>query len=236
MINIYCDESCHLEHDNSNVMLMGAISCPETEKERIYREIRNIKTQYNISTWREIKWTSVSVAEVDFYKELINYFIREDCLSFRSVVLKNKSKLNHEKYNNNCHDNWYYKMYYYLLNPMVDNIQGEYKIFIDIKDTNSQAKVDKLQEVLCNNKYDFMHEVIKSIIQIKSHESEIMELTDLIMGAIQYYHNNYNNKINANSGKVEILNYLLSFYGNAINLGTHRGVQKKFDIFLWELR
>jgi hypothetical protein len=26
---IFCDESCHLEKDTSNVMVLGALSCPE---------------------------------------------------------------------------------------------------------------------------------------------------------------------------------------------------------------
>lgn len=26
MINIYCDESCHLQFDNSDIMLMGGLS------------------------------------------------------------------------------------------------------------------------------------------------------------------------------------------------------------------
>lgn len=37
---IFCDESCHLEHDNSNYMVLGAISCPENKKEEIYNEIK----------------------------------------------------------------------------------------------------------------------------------------------------------------------------------------------------
>lgn len=40
---IYCDESCHLEHDNAKAMLLGAITCPAEEKKRICAEIRAIK-------------------------------------------------------------------------------------------------------------------------------------------------------------------------------------------------
>ena len=46
MINIYCDESCHLEHDKANAMLLGAISCSEREKSRIYSEIRALKEKH----------------------------------------------------------------------------------------------------------------------------------------------------------------------------------------------
>ena len=27
--NVYCDESCHLEHSSSNAMALGAIWCPK---------------------------------------------------------------------------------------------------------------------------------------------------------------------------------------------------------------
>lgn len=57
---IYCDESCHLEHDNAKAMLLGAITCPAEEKIRICAEIRAIKKRHGLSTWSEIKWTGVS--------------------------------------------------------------------------------------------------------------------------------------------------------------------------------
>ncbi len=28
VFNIYCDESCHLEHDREKVMVLGAVWCP----------------------------------------------------------------------------------------------------------------------------------------------------------------------------------------------------------------
>ena len=28
IFNVYCDESCHLEHDRQKVMVLGAIWCP----------------------------------------------------------------------------------------------------------------------------------------------------------------------------------------------------------------
>ncbi|NCB75046.1 MAG: DUF3800 domain-containing protein [Clostridia bacterium] len=234
MINIYCDESCHLEHDDANSMLMGAISCSFEEKERIYREIRHIKEKHGLSTWTEIKWTSVSPSKLPFYLELIEYFVNEKALAFRAVVVKNKNNLNHKLYNNGSHDLWYYKTYYYLLDPIFD-YNNEYNIFIDIKDTKSGPKVIKLHEVLCNNRYDFKHEAIKGIYQIKSHESEILQLTDLILGAIGFYHNNHYQRSESSHAKKTVVSELFRYYEMAICTGTKRGTNK-FDVFLWELR
>lgn len=222
-----------LEHDKAKAMLLGAISCSESEKSRIYSEIRAIKERHSLSTWNEIKWTSVSPSKLSFYIEIIDYFINEPALSFRAVVAKDKSNLNHEKYNQGSHDLWYYKAYFYLLDAMI-GYSEEYRIFIDIKDTCGGTKVKKLQEVLCNNKYDFKHEVIRDIQQIKSNESEILQLTDLIMGAIGFYHNDHYSNPHSSQAKKAIVNKLFEKYKTSIIRGTYRGTSK-MDIFLWKL-
>lgn len=233
MINIYCDESCHLERDSAHAMIMGAISCPFEMRTKVYTDIRNIKKKHGLSSWAEIKWTSVSSSKIAFYQELIDYFYAENALAFRAVVLKDKENLDHAKYNNGDHDLWYYKTYFYLLDAMVDYSE-ECRIFVDIKDTHGGPRVKKLHEVLCNNRYDFKHTVIKEIVQIKSHESEILQLTDLIIGAIGYYHNGHYHNSGSSAAKNSIVDHLIERWGTAIKSGTRRG-EKKFDVFLWRL-
>lgn len=234
MENIYCDESCHLEYDHAKAMLLSAISCPSTEKERICTEIRNIKLKHKLSTWTEIKWTGVSPSKYPFYEDLIQYFINEDALHFRVVIMKDKANLNHDKYNGGSHDLWYYKAYYYLLNELI-HPHDEFNIFIDIKDTCGGPKVSKLKEILCNKNHDFRGQVIKGIYQIRSHESEILEMDDLLMGAIGYYHNEHYGADHSSQAKNAVVNLLLDKYGNAVRYGTGRGENAKMDIFLWRL-
>lgn len=230
---IYCDESCHLEYDKAKAMLLGAITCPAEEKKRICAEIRAIKKRHGLSSWSEIKWTGVSPAKEAFYIDLINFFANERSLSFRAVVIKDKANLNHAKYNNGSHDLWYYKAYYYLLDAIIC-YNHEYTIYVDIKDTRGGPRVAKLRDVLCNNIYDFKREVIKGIFQIRSHESEILQLTDLIMGAIGYYHNEHYQSPTSSPAKNAVVNALMEYYGHAISNGTSRGAIK-MDVFLWKL-
>ncbi len=37
--NLYCDESCHLEHDDSDVMVLGALIIPKDKKQEITENI-----------------------------------------------------------------------------------------------------------------------------------------------------------------------------------------------------
>ncbi len=227
MINIYCDESCHLEHDSSDVMILGAIACYKEDKEKIFNDIRAIKIKHNLSSWFEIKWTKVSRSKIEFYKELVDYFFYNN-LNFRAVIARNKKNLDHKKYNNDDYNEWYYKMYYLLLDQMIVPTDN-YRIFIDIKDTKGGPKVEKLHEILCNNKYDFKREVLEDIKQINSKESEILQLADLFIGAVGYK----NRGLNSGDSKLEIINYIQDKYNKNLMVSTYKN-EMKFNLFVWE--
>lgn len=92
MINIYCDESCHLQNDSSDIMVLGGISCNDEEKKKIFNDIRLIKVKHNLSSWFEIKWTKISYKKIEFYKELIDYFFKNN-LKFRGIIATDKKIL-----------------------------------------------------------------------------------------------------------------------------------------------
>lgn len=111
------------------------------------------------------------------------------------------------KYNNDDYDLWYYKMYFRTLDPIIRQ-ENEYHILVDIKDTKGGKRIQKLKEVMCNNIYDFNGEVISHIGQINSMESEILQLVDLLNGALAYHYRKLENGENANKGKSEFVKEL----------------------------
>lgn len=229
IFNIYCDESCHLQYDQSDLMVLGAVKCHDNYKSKIFKNIRDIKLKHGLSSWFEIKWTKVSKAKIDFYLSIIDYFFNEPALSYRGVILTNKKRLNHTLYNCGDYNLWYYKMYFLLLNHIIDPSE-EYRIFIDIKDTQGGPKIKKLHEVLCNNIYDFKHEVIKDVNQIRSHESEILQLADLFNGALSYFHRGLYNRPGSNKGKDKIIEHL---WGKGLDFQSTKKSEEKFNIFIW---
>lgn len=230
MINIYCDESCHLKNDNSDIMVLGAMSCNQESKNKVFNDIRSIKEKYGLDSRFEIKWTKVSYSKVEFYKELVDYFFNTDELSFRAVVALNKKSLNHNQYNDGDYDTWYYKMYFILLNPIIYE-EETYKILVDIKDTHGGPRVKKLHKVLCYNIYDYKMDVINGVYQINSIESEILQLADLMIGALGYFHRGLSNNI-GNSGKKLLVDYIQNKHGINMNRKTDRN-KKKYNLFIW---
>lgn len=73
MLNLYCDESCHLLHQTSG-MVLGSVVVPSTTVAKHAQNIRGIKATYGMPVARELKWTRVSPSKVDVYKVVIISF------------------------------------------------------------------------------------------------------------------------------------------------------------------
>ena len=229
--NIYCDESCHLEHDHQKIMVLGAIRCDKTYKSQIVKEIRAIKEKHNMKRFCEVKWTKVSPSKLELYKELISYFFTNPHLSFRAVIV-DKTKLKHELFNQ-THDEFYYKVYYQLLCRIIVPNNENY-IYLDIKDTKGARKVKKLGEVLANGIYDFDMKCIKNVQNINSKESELLQLADILIGAISYLNRNENKKENYSKAKMEIINAIIKYSGYNLKKSTILS-EEKFNLFFMEL-
>ena len=200
--NIYCDESCHLEKDAQNTMVLGALWCSLEKSHSIAEQIREIKTKHGLSPNFEIKWTKVSPAKVGFYLDIVKYFFDNDDLAFRALVIPDKSKLRHEDFGQS-HDEWYYKMYFNLLKVILEP-KCKYRIYLDIKDTQSQVKVQGLKNILANNILDFSRNIIEKVQQVRSHEVEEIQLTDLLIGAVSYV----NRKLTSSEAKTVIAEHI----------------------------
>ena len=204
--NIYCDESCHLEHDNQRYMVLGGIICEKNNRKIIKNELISIKRRNNIKENAEIKWNKVSPSKLDYYKELVDYFFNNEMLRFRAMII-DKTQINHEKFNQ-THDDWYYKMYYELLKNLAEPKDNNY-IYLDIKDTKSARKVEVVKDYLNMRMKEFEYEPIKHIQSINSQESPILQLADLFIGAIGYKNREMFNEKLASNAKTELMEYII---------------------------
>jgi len=182
-INVYCDESNHLESDGISPMVLGAVFGQVEEIKTANTRIREIKVRHGIDPHTEIKWTKVSPNKIQFYLDLIDYFFDSDDLHFRAVIV-NKKELDHEGFNQ-THDDFYYKIYFELLKRILSP-SDRYNVYLDIKDTRGGKKVKKLRDILSNNMYDFDGDIVQRIQQVHSHEVDVLQLSDILIGALQF--------------------------------------------------
>lgn len=219
--NIYCDESCHLENDHKNHMLLGCVSSAYNQVKRHTRRIKELKEKHHF--YGEIKWSNVSSSQLQFYKELTDYFFDTD-LMFRAVIV-NKSRINNAAFGQDF-DDFYYKMYYYLLSHNKNSLYS-YNVYLDIKDTLSAFKVNKLKDIL-NTKYG----VFRNVQNIRSHESVLMQLADFIIGALSYNLNIKEKKVIA---KIQIIERIKKHAPRGIESNSTLA-DNKLNLFFIELK
>jgi hypothetical protein len=217
--NIYCDESCHIENDHKKFMFLGSVSSAYNQVKLHTENINDLKKKHNF--YAEIKWSKVSKSKLRFYIDLVDYFFATD-LQFRTVGIE-KSKINNEAFNQD-YDDFYYKMYYYLLNHNLSSLYN-YNVYLDIKDTLSAYKVNKLKDIL-NTKFG----VFINVQNIRSHESIIMQMADFLMGAISYLHNDEQKQ---NIAKVQIIKKIQQHCNEDLRKTNY---SKKMNLFFIELR
>lgn len=208
-------------------MVIGAVYCPTNSAQRIAKNIRDIKQRFTNNPAAEIKWTKLSPSNQNYYQELVDYFFEENELCSRIFVVPDKSKLNHELFNQS-HDDYYYKIYYNMLKHIIDPHE-EYFIYLDIKDTRSAKKVRKLKDVLVSKFRNQNHEIIRRLQSIKSHETELMQLADLLIGAVSYK----NRDLSSSPAKVNITRHISERSGHTLVDKTSVS-EKKMSIFIWD--
>jgi hypothetical protein len=181
VFNVYCDESCHLEKDHQDVMVLGAVWCPLDVVPEVTGRLRDIKVKHGLPPLEELKWTKISPGNVSLYLDIVDYFFDTEHLSFRSLIA-DKSNLKHSDFGQ-THDDWYYKMYFDLLKVILQP-EEKFYLYLDIKDTRGAAKIRKLHEVLANNFYDFSRDIVERVQVVRSHEVALIQLADVLTGLV----------------------------------------------------
>lgn len=217
--NIYCDESCHIENDHKRFMFLGSVSAAYNQVRFHTDQINELKKKHNF--YAEIKWSKVSRSKLRFYLDLVDYFFSTD-LHFRTVGVE-KSRINTEAFNK-TYDDFYYTMYYYLLNHNLNSLYS-YNVYLDIKDTLSAYKVNRLKDIL-NAKFG----VFRNVQNIHSKESILMQVADFLMGAISYLNNNEKHE---NQAKMQIIEKIKNHSGASLTNTTY---SHKLNLFFIELR
>ncbi|MFT4755944.1 MAG: hypothetical protein ACI91R_000581, partial [Vicingaceae bacterium] len=169
----------------------------------------------------EIKWSDVSKSQYPFYADVIDYFFATD-LMFRAVIVDKKQI--DESREGFTYDDFYFRMYYQLIHHKLTP-DYKYNMYLDIKDTCSQKKLSKLGKILNNENR------IQNMQFIRSHESYLMQLSDLIMGAINYHIRGLDKVI----AKNRLIEKIQSHASIALNKSTPKTAEK-FNLFYIDLK
>lgn len=215
--NFYCDESCHLLNDRKHYMILGYISITYNKIKKTKEDIKILREKHK--NHHEIKWSNLNKWSYPLYADLIDYFFNSSNLSFRAIIV-DKHKFIAERCDND-YDKFYYKMYYQLIYHKIDT-SSYYNIYLDIKDDLSMHRINTFKEIL-----NVQMGVIQKIQHVRSHEVDLLQLCDLIIGGISY-------KVNENeqtsTPKLRLINRIETTIGRKIEEQT-TPYESKFNVF-----
>ena len=122
----------------------------------------------------------------------------------------------------------YFEMLKTIFSPSL-----KYNVYVDIKDANSAKRTRKLEEVCCNSLYDFSHRIIQNIQPIRSHEVQVMQLIDILLGALVYTNRDFASDVVQSETKKELIELIKKRSGYSLKKTTLLR-EEKYNIFIWE--
>ena len=228
--NIYCDESRHTSDPRDRYTVIGALACPRECKRGLVHAIHQLKARHDAQG--EFGWKRLSPNREAFYGALADLFLNDENLSFRCIVV-DRHTLDHDTYNEGDAELGFYKLYYQML---VHWLQpgNEYHLYLDWQQNEVTHRFSELQAVLANKLSG--RAKVACLEPVESDTQPLIQLADLLTGAVSYQWNGRHEAEGASQAKVRFAESLARGIGKtSLAQGTPRGADK-FNIFDWRGR
>ena len=210
LYHIYCDESRQVE---DRYMVFGGIVVSDNSYSLVESAI--LKTREKTGLYGELKWTKVSNQRYEGYQEFIDTFFhlaRQGHLAFKSVIF---DTANIDYQTNQSHEKevGFYRLWYqFLINSFREycpSCDCRWRILLDERSSNqSLSDFQLMLNHGLQQKYGVGTNVIRAVEPVVSHRAPILQLADIIMGAIGFVMNDYHLHPEARQAKVLLSQYI----------------------------
>ena len=176
----FLDETGLLYSARDKFFALGIIKSEKPQ--RLYNRIRKIRDKYNYR--EELKWANLDrKIRFDVAREFFNVFLDED-VKFNSIIL-DKDELDFKKYYQNNMYRVYRSFSVVLLKLILGKDPKEITTLLaDDYFTPDNEDLEDAIKAFVNDHYKKF--VVSGVCQINSKSSDLIQLTDLILGAIVY--------------------------------------------------
>lgn len=232
--DIYIDESSQTKN---RYLVLGGIGLPKVcvaEADRALAQARLPQLPHG-----EMKWGKISNSKINAYGRTVKAFFDDPALKsfhFHSLVVDTHA-LDHRKYNLGSREIGFNKELYYLATKFARLYNDRlFHLYPDYRDTNQRP--EDLRTILNHGRRksgDTRDWPFRRCQFRNSKETPILQLVDLLTGAVAWSVNGHASAPDASQAKTRIANYVLKRAGisNALN-GT--AISGKFTIWIRQLR
>jgi hypothetical protein len=228
-IEVYCDEAYpdlfSSNRPQAQYLVIGGLWLRRQDRDSYKEAIHALRSHFNMGG--EFKWTKVSPSKLDFYLALISWFYeQEENLRFRCIAV-NHEDVDLLKFHENDQELGFYKFYYQMLHHWIYDL-NTYSIFCDYKSNRRRDRLHVLQTCL---KRSNLSASIRNVQAVRSKESVLMQLSDVLVGIAA---GKLNRRVSKGSTKHKLLIHLEEKLQRKI--GPTALSEKKFNIFKIDLQ
>jgi hypothetical protein len=183
----------------------------------------------SINAWRqkhnlrgEFKWTKVSRAKLPRYSSLVKSFFTHassGTAHFAAVVF-DTHEIDYATYHKGSEELGFYKFYYQFLR----NKLGRYAVsddsllwvFIDQRQSADSVKLGTLRNVLnagIRKRFGRRTDVVRRVEARVSHDCNLMQVADVLMGAVGFHWNSHHHAPSASPAKLELASQIAKLAG-----------------------
>jgi Protein of unknown function (DUF3800) len=232
--DIYIDESSQTRH---RFLVLGGIVVPTALVGAVNAEI--VKCRFPELPFGEMKWTKVSRSKLEAYQRVVNAFFYADALKFcdfHSLVV-DTHQLDHKRFNEGSREIGFNKEIYQLASKFARLYPDRlFHCYPDERPTN-QLPGD-LRDILNHGRRksgDVRDWPFRRCHFRCSKQTLLLQLTDLLTGAIAYHINGHIDDPDASPAKRDLARFVLDRAG-VRNPNCDTSVRGKFTIWHRQLR
>ncbi|HEY0833645.1 MAG TPA: DUF3800 domain-containing protein [Azospirillum sp.] len=184
--HIYGDETCQTQH---TYMVLGCLVCHPRDAKTIASSIRKIKESRN--EHGELKWEKIKKRNIEKYESVVDAFFstfNSNSVHFHSVVV-NTSELNYRAYSNGDKDVGFNKFIFQILHKCCREHGGDARFYVFLDKRTTRQSLDALRMMLnhhARNKLKIRHWPFKTIEFRDSEKSLLLQMNDILLGAVGY--------------------------------------------------
>lgn len=207
-IYIYADES---SQDAQQFMLLGGIAVRAHLLKEIEQAFSNLRVQTNMT--RELKWSKVTNQKTEEYRRFIDLFFEllgSGKLSFHCMIL-DSTKIKHKQFSESYELGFYKFFYQFLLHSFGKRYGHNNDLYVFLDQRQTGYKLDDLRTILNNgmkSSCNIDRRPFRLVEFADSKQSTIVQVADIILGAVGYLKNKRFTVAGAKIAKVELSAYV----------------------------
>lgn len=226
--NLICDESGTSER----YLVVGGLTLPRTNHEAIAVELAALKKRKGFRAEGEFKWGKVSRGYLPHYQALLEWFflhLKANHLRFRAHVVDTSAHL-YRHYGAGDKEKAFYKIFYHLLFQSVRRLALEEEgsnvlILLDDKTDRYPFRLPVLKKTLnAGLKRELKLENLVANIEPRQssglNAEPLIQIVDVLIGAIGYVRNGHSQRADASPAKVEMVKFLEGLAGTGFAFDT----------------